>query len=118
MQLLYVEYRISFISNGVLSTKNRLLSLLEVLPIVPLYNTVGVMYDEEKIFCTGPTKAAKAEQKSFVPALQAQRTNQGRPPFTLSPHLPHAVSTVNRGHPTVISLGIFLDVDVLYYNYS
>ncbi len=40
-----------------------------MLPIVPPYNTVGVMYDEEKIFCTGPTKAAKAEQISFVPVL-------------------------------------------------
>jgi hypothetical protein len=28
-----------------------------------------------KIFCTGPTRAAKAEQKSLVLARQAQRTN-------------------------------------------
>jgi hypothetical protein len=56
--------------------------MLDVLPSPSIYcNTVDVMYDEEKIFCTGPTKAAKAEQKSFVPAQQAQRTNQGRPPF-------------------------------------
>jgi hypothetical protein len=31
--------------------------------------------------CTGPTRAAKAEQKSLVQARQAQRTNQGRVPF-------------------------------------
>ncbi len=30
---------------------------------------------EEKIFCTGPTRAAKAEQKSLLPSRQAQ-TNQ------------------------------------------
>jgi hypothetical protein len=35
----------------------------------------------EKIFCTWSTRAAKAEQKSLVPARQAQRTNQGRIPF-------------------------------------
>ncbi len=34
-----------------------------------------------KIFCTGPTRAAKAGQKSLVPAPQAQRTYQGRTPF-------------------------------------
>jgi len=27
-------------------------------------------YSEEKIFCTGPTRAARAEQKSLVPARQ------------------------------------------------
>jgi hypothetical protein len=26
------------------------------------------VYGREKIFCTGPTRAAKAEQKSLVPA--------------------------------------------------
>jgi hypothetical protein len=31
---------------------------------------------EEKIFFTGPTRAAMAEQHFFVPARQAQRTNQ------------------------------------------
>ncbi len=36
-----------------------------------------------KIFCTGPTKAAKAEQKSLVPTAtqQTQLTNQGKIPF-------------------------------------
>ncbi len=35
----------------------------------------------KKIFCTGPTRGAKAGQKSLVPARQAQRNNQGRTPF-------------------------------------
>jgi hypothetical protein len=30
------------------------------------------------MFCTEPTRAAKAEQKSLVQARQVQRTNQGR----------------------------------------
>jgi hypothetical protein len=34
------------------------------------------VYGEEKIFFTGPTRAAKAEQHFFVPARQAQRINQ------------------------------------------
>ncbi len=42
------------------------------------WNSVGW---GKNIFCTGPTRAAKAEQKSLVPARQAQRTNQGRTPF-------------------------------------
>jgi hypothetical protein len=50
-----------------------------------------------KIFCTGPTRAAKTGQKSTVPV---QQTNQGglltfvffESPFTW-------VSTVSRGHP-------------------
>jgi hypothetical protein len=33
---------------------------------------------KKKIFCTGPTRAAKAEQKYLVPAQQAHRINQGR----------------------------------------
>ncbi len=38
---------------------------------------IEIVYGEEKntVFCTGPTRAAKAEQKSLVPARQAQRTN-------------------------------------------
>ncbi len=39
------------------------------------------MYGEKKRFCTWPTRAAKAEQKSLVLAWHAQRTNQGRTPF-------------------------------------
>jgi hypothetical protein len=43
---------------------------------------IETSYGEEKIFWTGLTRAAKAEQKSLVPAWQqAQLTNQGRSPF-------------------------------------
>jgi hypothetical protein len=42
---------------------------------------IEIVYGEEKIFCTGPPRAAKAEQKSLVPARQGQRTNQGKTPF-------------------------------------
>ncbi len=32
----------------------------------------------KEMFRTGPTRAAKAGQKSLVPSRRAQRTNQGR----------------------------------------
>jgi hypothetical protein len=40
-----------------------------------------------KIFCTGPTGAAKAGEKSFVPAQRAEQTNQRRSTF-ICLHLP------------------------------
>ncbi len=51
--------------------------------------------------------AAKAEQKSLVPAQQAQRINQGRTPVicTLWVTIICPVSTVSsRGHPFLVSL--------------
>ncbi len=43
----------------------------------------------KKIFCTGSSRAAKAEQKSLVPARQAQRTNlERRVPIHLSLKVP------------------------------
>ncbi len=42
---------------------------------------IEIEYDGEKIFCTVPTRAVKAGQKSLVPARQAQRTDQGRTPI-------------------------------------
>jgi hypothetical protein len=36
---------------------------------------IEIVYGEEKIFCTEPSRAAKAGPKSLVPA-QAQQTNQ------------------------------------------
>jgi hypothetical protein len=41
----------------------------------------AIVYGEDKIFCTGPTRAAKPEQRSLVPVRKAQRNNQGRTPF-------------------------------------
>jgi hypothetical protein len=46
---------------------------------------IEIVYGEEKIFFTGPTRAAKEEQKSLEPARQAQQTNQGRTPFICNP---------------------------------
>jgi hypothetical protein len=58
------------------------------------------------IFCVGLTRAAKAGQKSLVPARQAQRNNQVRTPFHFvlfeSPFA--SVSTVSKGHPSLVSL--------------
>jgi hypothetical protein len=36
---------------------------------------IDIVYYEEKVFCTGPTKTAKAEQKSLAPTRQAEETN-------------------------------------------
>jgi hypothetical protein len=38
--------------------------------------------------CTGPTGAAKAGQKSFVPARRAQRNNQERTPVKFITRVP------------------------------
>ncbi len=45
---------------------------------------------EEKIFCTGPTRAAKAGQQSLVPARGTQQPTKKGPfhLYSLSPHLP------------------------------
>ncbi len=42
---------------------------------------IEIMYVEDKVFCTGPTRTAKTGQKSLVPAQQIQRTNEGRTLF-------------------------------------
>ncbi len=69
---------------------------------------IDIMY--AKIVCTGPTRSAKAGQKSLVrvPARRAQGTNQGRTPLICTPWVPVCiiVSTVSRGHPppSLISL--------------
>ncbi len=60
----------------------------------------------KKIFCTGSTRAAKAGQKSLVPARQANGPTKKGPlsfvlfesPFTSS------VSTVSMGYPSLVSL--------------
>jgi hypothetical protein len=52
---------------------------------------IEIVYGEEKIFCTGQTRAAKAEQKSLVPAREAQQTKPRKDSFhlySLSPHSP------------------------------
>ncbi len=42
---------------------------------------IEIVYGEEKIFCTRPSRVTKAVQKYLVPARQAKRTNQRRTPF-------------------------------------
>jgi len=42
---------------------------------------IKIVYGEEKKILYWATRAAKAEQKSLVPARQSQRTNQERTPF-------------------------------------
>jgi hypothetical protein len=44
-----------------------------------------IVSGEEKILCSGPTRTTKTEQKSLVLTQQAQRTNQGRTPFSCTP---------------------------------
>jgi hypothetical protein len=70
----------------------------------------------EEIFCTGPTRAAKAGKKSLAPAQGAQRTNQGRPPFIYiflgSPFA--SFSIVRRG--PLSSLSDYL-IQTLLYSY-
>jgi hypothetical protein len=58
------------------------------------------------MFCTGPTRAVKAEQKPLVPARQAQRTNQERRLFVLFESSLTQVPTVSKGHPSLVSLGL------------
>jgi hypothetical protein len=67
---------------------------------------IEIVFVEQKIFCTGPTRAAKAEPKSLVPARQAQRTNQGRTPYsrTLRVLIISVSTAVSRGHPSLVSL--------------
>jgi hypothetical protein len=60
----------------------------------------------KKIFCTGPTRAAKAEQKSLVPARQApnEPSKEGPLSFVLFESPITSVSTVGKGHPSLGSL--------------
>ncbi len=64
------------------------------------------MCGEDLIFCNVLTRGAEAGQKSSVPARRDKRTNQGRIPFSFvlfeSPF--SSVSTVSRGHPSLLSV--------------
>jgi hypothetical protein len=57
----------------------------------------------KKVFCTGPTRAAKAGQKSLVPA---RRAKEGPLSFVLSESPFASESTVSRGHPSLKSLWV------------
>ncbi len=66
---------------------------------------IKIVYGEEIIFCTEPTRAAKAEKQSLGPARQAQRTNQGRIPFICTLWVPiHLSFNSQQGPPGFVSL--------------
>ncbi len=44
---------------------------------------IEIVYNEEKIFCTEPTRATKAEQKSLVPARKPNTPTKEGPLCTL-----------------------------------
>jgi hypothetical protein len=70
---------------------------------------IKIVFGEEKIFCNGPTRAAKSEKKSLVPALQAQQPIQEGPlSFVLFESPFTSVSAVSRGHPSLVSLIIIV----------
>ncbi len=56
------------------------------------------------IFCTGPTRAAKAEQKSLVPTGPAERINQERAPFICTLSVPFSLSFNSQQGPPLSSL--------------
>jgi hypothetical protein len=66
------------------------------------------VYGEEKIF--GLTRAGKAEQKSLAPARhmsnEPTNTGKGQLSFVLFESPFTKVSTVSRGHPSLVSLVI------------
>jgi hypothetical protein len=64
---------------------------------------IEIMYGEEKIFCTGLARAAKAAQKSLLPARQAQPTKEGHLSFVLFESPFTSVSTVSRGYASLFS---------------
>ncbi len=73
------------------------------------------MSSEEKIVCTGLTRAANAGQKSLVLAQRAQRTNQGRTPFICTPWVPICLSFNSRQGPPLSGLsGKDLGISSIY----
>ncbi len=67
-------------------------------------NWKSVRNGEDKKFCTGPIKAAKAGQKSFERGQRAQRANQGRTPFICTPWVPMCLSFNSKQGPHLSSL--------------
>ncbi len=64
---------------------------------------IEIVYGEENIFCTGPTRAAKTEQKSFLQARRVQRSNKEWIPFICTLRVPIYLS-FRMGHPYLVSL--------------
>jgi hypothetical protein len=58
----------------------------------------------EKLFSTGPTRAAKVEKKSLLLAQRAQRTYQGKAPLICTPWVPICLSFHHKQGPPLSSL--------------
>jgi hypothetical protein len=68
---------------------------------------IEIMYDEEKkIFCTGPTRAAKAETKISCTGTTSPMNQPRKIPFSfvLFEFPFTSVLTVSRGHTSLVSL--------------
>ncbi len=66
---------------------------------------IDIVYGKEKIFCTGPARAAKAEKNILqLHDKPIEPTKEGPLSFVLfeSPFI--SVSTVSRGRPSLVSL--------------
>ncbi len=77
---------------------------------------IEIVYGKEKLFCIGPTRASKAEQKSLVPGYRHNRpkepTKEG--PLYLSTHKPHFQQSPCRGHPSLVSLLRQMETSVIH----
>jgi hypothetical protein len=63
------------------------------------------VYGEEKIFCTGMTRAAKAEKNILYRHDNPNEpTKEGPLSFVLSESPFTSVSTISRGHPSLVTL--------------
>jgi len=60
----------------------------------------------KNIFCNGPTREAKGEQKSLVPARQAQGTGQERTPFICPLWVPIRLSFNSKQGPPLSTYGL------------
>jgi hypothetical protein len=67
---------------------------------------IEIVYGEEKIFCTGPARAAKTNK--ICTGTTSPKNQPGKNPLHLSFLCPHSpqfqVPTVSRGHPSLVSL--------------
>ncbi len=70
---------------------------------------IEIVYGEEKNKCTGPTRAGKARQKPlYRHNYPNEPTKQGPHSFVLIESPFATVSTVSRGHPSLVSLVWYL----------
>ncbi len=66
-----------------------------------------IVYEWGKNFCTRPTRAAKAGQKSLVSARWAQRTNHGRALFIFTLWVPICINFNSQQGPSLSRLSCF-----------